>query len=73
MNIAEVCDGDVTGRVGIEFVKILREGLIIEQVKYLAAVKLDRVDQIHSVVKTRHKRRFWGWADARAIPSKIVG
>jgi hypothetical protein len=69
VNIAKICDGDVTGRVGIEFVKIPGKRLIIEQVKYLAAVKLDCVDEIHSVVQTGHERRFWRWADARAIPS----
>lgn len=72
---------DVAVGLRIKLLKTAMEVVVVEQVEYLTTVKLDRVDEVFRVVKTRQGQRHLVRIRIRAraklatvdVPSKIVG
>lgn len=72
MYVEESCPHDLRLRVRIEIVKLRHERFFIEEMEYLGAVKLDRVDQEQCMIQTWKNRSVRTRGIPQSIPWQVV-
>lgn len=63
----------VSGRLGVEVLHVDHELVHFEEMKHLAAVKFDGVDQKDGIVDTWYEAAVESLRASRAVPSEVIG
>jgi hypothetical protein len=56
----------------MKVIETLHEGRLVEEVKHLTTVELDRIDEVHCVISRRHEISLGGGRITLTVPPKII-